>query len=112
MICVILILNSMILHDFRDSRLEFQDFHEFHCSCVGFYDSNNFHNYHLEFYDFHDLYDSQLKLYDFHYFNYSLMEFHAFALNIHSDCGSYFAIKELRKSCPPPRSYGYSGGYS
>ena len=55
----------------------------------------------MEFYDFHDFHDSHLEFYDFHDFRDSRIEFFDFSLNTQSNLGSYFAIKELPKSCPP-----------
>ena len=48
------------------------------------------------------MYDSQLEFYDFHGFSNSRVKFYDFSLNMHSNYGSYFAIKVLPKSFHPP----------
>ena len=53
MISIILAVEYLDFHDFRDSRMEFNYFYFFRDSLIEFYDFHELYAYHAESYDFH-----------------------------------------------------------
>ena len=46
---MIVVWNSMMFHDFRDSRMQLYDVHDFHDPLMEINEFNDFHNSKIEF---------------------------------------------------------------